>query len=145
MRSLKVAAILSLCWVQSACGPDGPGGPEATAILNSAEVAVQPVLDTLRFYRSQHGRYPASLNELVGNGLLSRLPAHGAESLEYAVSGDRAVFLLAIGQQAYSVGGPGDTLYRCFYSDVGRWLSLGGYPGLAKHLEDPTYPQDWGK
>ena len=137
MRALKVAAILSMCWLQSACGPS------VTAELDSAEVAVRPMIDALRAYRSHHDGYPAALDDLVSDGLLPRLSAHGAKGLEYEVSGKRDVFLLAIYQHDHSFQvGPGDTFYRCYFSDVGRWQSLGGYPGLTRHLEDPKYPRD---
>ncbi len=137
MRVLKVAAILSMCWLQSACGPS------VTAVLDSAEVAVQPVIDALRAYRSRHDGYPAALDELVRDGLLPQLPAQVAEGLKYEVSGKRDVFLLAISQHDHSFQvGPGDTFYRCYFSDVGRWQSLVGYPGLTRHLKDPKYPSD---
>jgi hypothetical protein len=136
-RALKVAALLSMCWLPLSCGPS------VTAVLDSAEVAVQPVVDALRAYRSRHAGYPAALDDLVRDGLLPRLPAHHAEKLEYEVSDHRDIFLLAISQHDYSFQvGPGDTFYRCLFSDVGRWQSLKGYPGLARHLEDPTYPGD---
>jgi hypothetical protein len=126
-----------MCWLQSACGPS------VTAVLDSAEVAVQSVVDALQAYRSRHDGYPAALDDLVRDGLLPRLPAHRAAGLKYEVSDNRGIFLLAISQHddSFQVG-PGDTFYRCFFSDVGRWQSLGGYPGLARHLQDPKYPSD---
>ena len=55
------------------------------------------------------------------------------------------MFLLAISEHddSFQVG-PGDTFYRCYFSDVGRWQSLVGYPGLTRHLKDPEVSERFG-
>jgi hypothetical protein len=48
--------------------------PEEEAIVSSARVALQPVIEALETYHRQYGRYPAALDNLVHASLLARFP-----------------------------------------------------------------------
>jgi hypothetical protein len=110
-------------------------GPSVQSSITAGQKHFQPVLDALAKYHEKHARYPAKLDELVREGLLSEIPKTPAvENARpggpyYRVDDERKSYEFTFSYHLHDQGiGVGDTTYAKWHSASGSWSMSGpGY------------------
>jgi hypothetical protein len=106
-----------------------PGcGPSTETFLASGERACRPVVAALEAYRQRYGRYPETLDLLVRDGLLEKLPdfstVRDADGPHYRACQPLGFYRLWLGCYFPEGIGPGDRFYRVLVSDnAGGWTT----------------------
>lgn len=153
----------SLPWA-CGCGSGGCSSPHGyptvreyrSAELRDRAEKARPALDALEQYRAARGRYPDTLDDLVGAGLLGAVPditgkadhqgkggrIHRAEPLGYQVSHDRSDFTLAVRVYFSELGFmDSGAAFLHYHRDAGEWKAVSPRftrPGRPGNRVPPT-------
>jgi hypothetical protein len=111
--------------------------PSKEEVMRQAEAVCRPVVTALELFHEKHGRYPATLHDLVAEGLLDAVPAipevEGVpkRDLRYRADFDADFFLLDFAYDIPGTVGPA-SVYRHYYaSDRMEWRTRKYPPSMA--------------
>jgi hypothetical protein len=116
-------------------------GPSTEEILLGGERACQPVIESLETFHGMLGHYPETLDEMVREGLVQKVPelpsvrgAYSKYGPDYQANRSLDFFRLSFGYYVPEGIGPGDTHWRTYESDNQKGWVNSGQPGPIEDL-----------